>query len=78
MQQFFMIPDLRIGILKASIDLKQNNNNNNPNNNNNNNNNNIKDEIALLFEMGKMFSWLQESERQYYDPIDFVKVYKVI
>jgi ubiquitin carboxyl-terminal hydrolase 34 len=62
MQQFFMMPELRRGFFEASTEVKSLAN---------------QEDKALVREIGRMFGWLQESDRQYYDPLSFTKSFKV-
>jgi len=62
MQQFFMMPELRRGFYDASTEVKSL-----PRS----------EDKTLVWEIGRMFGWLQESDRQYYDPLSFIKSFKV-
>ncbi len=61
MQQFFMMPELRRGFYEASDEVKAL----------------PQEDKTLVREIGRMFGWLQESDRQYYDPSSFTKSFKV-
>ena len=60
-QNLFMIPDFRAGIMQIDIDrtkLKESN------------------ELAILNELQTIFAELQESEKQYYAPSGFTSVFQ--
>jgi ubiquitin C-terminal hydrolase len=62
-QQLFMIPELRLGIFMAMPSLQSQKERS--------------EAVLSMYELAKTFSWLQESERQYYDPTDFARSHKV-
>ena len=63
MQQFYMIPDFRRGLLSLSVDHLNDINN---------------DQIStsgLLFQLQTLFGYLQYSEKRFYDTTEFCKAY---